>query len=298
VILIIVELIVLGVMWIMLKHARRTYVDDKDGERMYVSIGDSIARGYGLSDIEHERYSALLCDLLNQTGDKYTEYNYGIDGQTSGELLDSIKSGSILELSDADIVTICIGTNDVLASAEDFFSKYEKLFYYYGDAPGNRQLVNECWNIYEKRDFVVDYYNMVSKTQKGITEFQDNFAEIINQIRNINPDCRIICITVYNPYANFDYSITADDLQVNMAEYSDDTMNSMNGIIRSMSEELSFDVAEVHDAFANAHEDVLNSGVSIYGINLDDHPNKAGHQLIAEVIYNQIENGDNNEQNQ
>jgi lysophospholipase L1-like esterase len=83
-----------------------------------------------------------------------------------------------------------------------------------------------------------------------------------------------------------------------MAEYSDDTMNSMNGIIRSMSEELSFDVAEVHDAFANAHEDVLNSGVSIYGINLDDHPNKAGHQLIAEVIYNQIENGDNNEQNQ
>ena len=54
---------------------------------VYVSLGDSIARGYGLDNISGERFSTVTAGISEEDG-PVDVYNYGLDGQTSTELLE------------------------------------------------------------------------------------------------------------------------------------------------------------------------------------------------------------------
>lgn len=81
--------------------------------RRYVALGDSIARGYGLDDPETQAYPALLRDRMQSYSE--VEYaNYAVDGQTSAGLLELLSSGGAPMLDGADVVTVCIGANNLL----------------------------------------------------------------------------------------------------------------------------------------------------------------------------------------
>ena len=81
--------------------------------RRYVALGDSIARGYGLDDPETQAYPALLRDRMQSYSE--VEYaNYAVDGQTSAGLLELLSNGGAPMLDGADVVTVCIGANNLL----------------------------------------------------------------------------------------------------------------------------------------------------------------------------------------
>lgn len=272
------------------------------GDMIYVSLGDSIARGFGLDDLENERYSSLIAAEENIMSDSkgknnITAYNYGVDGQTSGELLEHITEGRTEMVAEADVISICIGTNDVLYPAEMFFMKYDDLFYNYGAAGsyGNGQFdyetdarIKQGFDTYDAKEFEADYEAMLADCQTGLEDLRVNLTEVISVIKEINPQCQIICLTLYNPYAPFDYTIYTDNTMVNISEYSENLMEEANAVIAETCEEMGCMTADVHGAFAASDVDVLNSEVTVYGLNLDDHPNAAGHRLIADTILDVI----------
>ena len=93
--------------------------EKEDRTMIYVALGDSLTKGYGLADAEKNRFSAVAARKLNAAGIKCTERNYGVNGLTSGELLDMINGGEIGMLDYADVITVDIGANDVLYAADD-----------------------------------------------------------------------------------------------------------------------------------------------------------------------------------
>ena len=77
-------------------------------ERIYVALGDSITTGYGLSDASTESFPALVAEenTLALT-------NLAEDGATSADLLKVVQNNTAI-LSNADVITITIGGNDLM----------------------------------------------------------------------------------------------------------------------------------------------------------------------------------------
>ncbi|MBO5258148.1 MAG: hypothetical protein J6C42_11670, partial [Clostridia bacterium] len=88
----------------------------------YVSLGDSIARGYGLTNPKTEAYSSVLAASVKESGKTMVSRNFGVDGQDSTQLAAYILNNSAIpeELADADYVSISIGANNFLGDAFDF----------------------------------------------------------------------------------------------------------------------------------------------------------------------------------
>ncbi|MBR4960033.1 MAG: hypothetical protein IKY52_03970 [Clostridia bacterium] len=97
---------------------------------VYVSLGDSIARGYGLDNIAADRFSAVAGRLW-EADSPVEVYNYGVDGQTSTELLEMLTEVSLPGLADADVISVSIGANNVLGPAFAFLRNY--YLYLYAD---------------------------------------------------------------------------------------------------------------------------------------------------------------------
>lgn len=87
----------------------------------YVALGDSICRGYGLDDSSKQCYASLINQWLSQRYDYVFHDNLGEDGLESRELLSYLTDPSRKEynkytktLKDADLVTVSIGSNDLM----------------------------------------------------------------------------------------------------------------------------------------------------------------------------------------
>ena len=95
---------------------------DKVSESVrYVALGDSIAYGYGLSDRESDSYVGQVGKYLEKKYDYVFEENFGTNGLRSDQLLDILTNPENEQynkyratLQHADIVTLSIGSNDLL----------------------------------------------------------------------------------------------------------------------------------------------------------------------------------------
>ena len=130
----------------------------------YVVIGDSIARGAGIYNSDEACFGRIVADTNG-----YDYKNFGVDGLTSWQLLDKIKTPEVsAALADADIISISIGGNDYL---QQNLPKIAVQM-----AFGNDKIVNDIKD-----------------------NFTEHFADIIAFIRSVNPDAVIIAQTLYNP---------------------------------------------------------------------------------------------------
>ena len=87
----------------------------------YVALGDSIAGGYGLKDVQNDSYVALVQKKLESVCEGVYAWNFGENGLKSKELLERLtdSSNSHYEeyneaLKEADLVTVSIGSNDLM----------------------------------------------------------------------------------------------------------------------------------------------------------------------------------------
>lgn len=150
----------------------------------YVSLGDSIAEGYGLAGFVAtetlktnfnqgsyaQRFKAML---ENEYGaSNVSAISYAKSGESTTSLLPKLDEEEIQNaIREADVLTICIGANDILGPANEGIG-----------------------------DFIFYGTDISGDLADGLDVFSTNFPQILSKINALNPNCIKIFTNVYNPY--------------------------------------------------------------------------------------------------
>lgn len=280
-------------------------------------LGDSIAGGYDLGKNEYN-YGQIIADYLNGTVS-----NYAKAGDETSDTLAKISTAS--DLSDADVVIISTGANDMIHYASKFMLEmFEKIGAlnegYTADDIPERPTFSEMMKMVDI-DAVKKYasslenqralntqlqklrVNLTMKKEEDTrnqydciidTQIIPNIEKMVAEIKAVNPNARIIVQTVYNPL-----QLDADYLANLSASYSmflsifTPHFNFVTKECRTRIMELDgVEIADVYSDFASIDANDNNYSWYFTGIqdsNIKDfkiHPNQAGHIAIATDILN------------
>lgn len=242
-------------------------IAEDDKTMIYVALGDSLTKGYGLADAEKNRFSAVAAQKLNAAGVKCTERNYGVNGLTSSELLDMINGGEIGMLDYADVITVDIGANDVLHAADDLI---------YTNLAGNVLSAD-------------DYAAVCADEERSLAQCRENTEAIIKALREKNDHAQIIIFTIYNPYRNVNLDLAVEGESLTLAGFTDDLVKRLNENINDIAQAQGCTVGDWYTAFEINPNNLVNAA---YGegvtTNFDIHPNRDGHAVMGEVCYQAI----------
>jgi lysophospholipase L1-like esterase len=252
------------------------YVSDwkiiKQEEVDYVSLGDSISNGYVhiLKTIAPEdRYVNRFGDYLETKHPLalVNMNNFSREGDDTGVLLSRIRTETQMrnQILDAEVITICIGGNNLLNAAKDgSFTGYN----------------------FDNIDEIV--------ASQGLTDFNEDFPQIISEINLINSNALIIVMTMYNPYKpyiNPDRDPTSDessdDMNYNLVNAFFDTFDEQVGMNNKINEQTSqYHVADVYTAYHgyapgnNQSINLLTDMDRSEGLFRNPHPNVLGQTTI------------------
>jgi lysophospholipase L1-like esterase len=136
----------------------------------YLALGDSIATGTLTFWVKTKSYAHYLYDLIkkNEPTANIQYTNLAADGDTSMMFLYKLNHWPYLQqkIKKADIITLSIGGNDIMRGA---------------NIPGFCRI---NWPL----------------VKSSSLSFCSNWEKIIGRLRELNPHCRIIVNTLYNPY--------------------------------------------------------------------------------------------------
>lgn len=267
----------------------------------YLVLGDSISTGYGLSDPTTQSFAALL------TADQDLDLNnLAVSGNTMANLAttltDKSSTGAISDeaIENADIISITAGGNDCM------YALYGATANYYNETvkPDVKITAADVPTIISntsdsRRWMVMLAMGVILSDQNhpfvdsdefttALANYGTNLQTVVDYIHGINPDALLFIDTQYNPYAVFkggssNYVYAAFESCV--AKLNDVIADTDNGTGTT------YQVVDVDTAFA---DNVNSEGVQDFGaslcnasadpLNLDFHPNKTGHQVIANTI--------------
>ena len=231
----------------------------------YVALGDSICRGYGLKDPETQRYSSLIGA---RTG--CTVYNYGVDGQTGAELVTFLQNGKAEALSQADVVSVSIGANNLLHALSSLLLA---LFSNYDPTSGSA--------------IQVDAEDLYAAVDDALASFERELPELMDLIGEQTPNALVLFQTVYNPYRSFVlFPLRLSGGMTTLSALADECVRRLNEIIRDGALQYGYTVCDVYDTFEQNANQLVNA--SLGRLNFDPHPNAAGHAVIAEVLLREM----------
>jgi len=252
--------------------------------KKYLSLGDSIAAGYGLKNIPEERYSNLLTKELSKNGETYDLVDFAVDGMDSSDLLKQLSDSFNKELtsavSSASVITVSIGGNNFLKPLTDIFmSSGANNISNPGNISINPEQIDESLiTFYLNALFTPgskEYSNIAKAMDRACDQFKSDLDKIIN-ILGKNKNAKIIFLTVYNPYKDFSKI-------KNFYDATELYIGRINDIIKEKSKG-NYIVSDAYTAFKNSTQQVVNARLSQTNSNLDPHPNAAGHKLIYKTI--------------
>ena len=238
--------------------------------RSLTILGDSIASGCMLPQYEPgNNYSSPL-SFGNMLGSEFESYqNFAVDGRTTAELLDALKSSEELSeaVSNSDVVVISIGGNDFLqpmisammSDSELIASQYAEEYQPDMSDEFTQKILSSAFEAAQNVD--------VKKTL-------DNISECVKLISEVNPDTEIILMTVYNPFSG-------NELLNAASEAAQEQLSLLNfGITLLQGGKVS--VIDVYSAFDGNADKYTNIGI------MDIHPNTDGHYRIYELLKEQL----------
>ncbi len=259
--------------------------------RVILAIGDSISAGYGLSDRSAECFVSLMANSDDVIINKAVDGNEATD--IINQLTNTENENYILPdvIKSADIVTITCGGNDMMdllyeKIAEEYPNEHPKHKKMGKDevvgamAAGDIYAIVAALNVLNCEKDV--YFMNDGEFDVRLEAFVENLIEITDYIHFLNPDAKIVVATQYNPYVEFKNKITYDVIYYGM----EDGATRLNRAIAENAERGGYSVADVKSAFDSydGDEDLYNADPDFSNINLDFHPTKAGHMLIAGVF--------------
>ncbi|MBR2912648.1 MAG: hypothetical protein IKC40_01850 [Oscillospiraceae bacterium] len=259
----------------------RAWGDDRKFD--YLALGDSISTGCMLADPDTEGFVSIITEEID-----YEVTNAAVNGMTSAQLHDLLSTGNLDEaIMDAELITITCGGNDLMALF------YEQVAFYYNKYNSYRITVDDVAEGFAGESYYVTKYTLMPYAMQAVngfpqteafaerlSEYTENLTEIMEYLRQRNSEAEIIVATQYNPYKPFDKVKSLRYVHTNM----DEGAKMLSDEIIRLSESLDYTVADVYTAFDKSDKHLSNVVTDMDNLNLDYHPNAAGHAVIAETI--------------
>lgn len=246
-------------------------VKNQYSNKNFLILGDSIGAGHLLPSQEYS-YGMKLSKKLNM---KYT--NMAINGTTSKSLLKKLSEENyIAKIKEADIINISVGGNDVmlpaleiinnLLNSESEVSEETGNFTYSSLAENKQDLFNDLLNgKYDDR--------IINNLDSGMISFKENFPKILERMKQINPNCKIVLQTIYNPLSNL-------NLFSHVYDVIDPYISEINSLIISKAKDDNIVVSDVANYMKN------ENGINVANMSkMDIHPNIYGHNDIYLSLY-------------
>lgn len=238
------------------KLTKKDFLSQKVQTFSYVAIGDSLTEGVG-DTTGQGGFIPLLGNNLNATyGYEISSKNYGIAGNTSNQILNRMKDDHEIteSLSKADLMTLTVGGNDVMAVIRKNLS-----------------------------DLDVNTFDKPSK------DYQKRLRKIIELARENNKNLPIYILGIYNPfYLNFPEVTEMQTVVENWNKATRKVTKEYRNVYFVPINDLLYKGIDGEEGIvqtAGKQTTVINDALFA-----DDlfHPNNTGYQLMADAVTEEI----------
>ncbi len=249
----------------------------------YVAFGDSIAAGYGLAGYSSgqgsapaDSYQALLADFLHTTS-----RNYAVTGDDSSRCMELLASGAAdSDLSHADIITLSIGSNDLLLPFLQIVMDYYQIDpadidgSMFADGIQMPQIGQaELVKYYQQSEALIADLKNNATLHTQAAAFEEKLQTIISTLRQKAPGAEIYVTNIYNPF----HSIP---LLGEMAETYISEINQAFSV-----DHPEYTLVDVHTPFNQKELTNIHLNLSdLSNISIDPHPSVEGHKVIANSL--------------
>jgi lysophospholipase L1-like esterase len=225
--------------------------DTDPSTKVYLALGDSLARGVGATDQEQGGYVPALYAFFRQPqhGNVDQLVNEAVSGDTSGKLLNDGQLATAIEAinapTDVRVVTLDIGGNDIRTLL----------------APGSPCLTNPSSAACQQLVAAV------------LNDFAANYAQTLGELTQAlegDPGNEtVLVMTYYNPFSGTGLPI---DLLAEAA------VRGLNSLIASIGGQYGATIVDVYPLFER------KGPLLTHILTGDIHPNDAGYQVIADAF--------------
>lgn len=254
---------------------------------VYLVLGDSISTGYGLAEGE----KGFARSVAEEHG--YTLINRAVNGNVAPGILAQLADPALLkDVEKAELITVTCGGNDLMAllfqqlaetynanvpqamtslkiQAQDVIAIMSN-----GEDPRQPALMAAAQAVLGgNAEMGVVPFVQSDAMKNGLDAYLKTMGTVMEIIRNVNPDVKIIVATQYNPYNWF----TGDYAGLNQGVNAG--VMALSKCISDAAAVMGYQVADVYTAFAASADNLMNA--SMEPLNLDVHPNADGHEVIA-----------------
>ena len=222
----------------------------------YVAIGDSLTKGVGDSTNQGGFVPLLAQSLTNETGLEFKAINYGVSGNTSGQILSRMQEKKEIrkDLKQAQLLTITVGGNDL-----------------------RKAILEDTSNL------DLDRFEKASKT------YEKNLKQIIELARKDNPDLPIFVVGIYNPlYLNFPDLTELQTLVDQWNQRTEETLSAYQGVYFVPINDLLY---KGIDGKSGVTESELGKETVTNDALYDEdsfHPNNTGYEIMKEAVLEKI----------
>ena len=222
----------------------------------YVAIGDSLTKGVGDSTNQGGFVPLLAQSLTNETDLEFKAINYGVSGNTSGQILLRMQEKKEIrkDLKRAQLLTITVGGNDL-----------------------RKAILEDTSNL------DLDRFEKASKT------YEKNLKQIIELARKDNPDLPIYVVGIYNPlYLNFPDLTELQTLVDQWNQRTEETLSAYQGVYFVPINDLLY---KGIDGKSGVTESELGKETVTNDALYDEdsfHPNNTGYEIMKEAVLEKI----------
>ena len=252
----------------------------------YLALGDSITTGYAPGNTT---VASPFAGQVQAMGGYASLSNRAAEGETTQTLKDKLP-GLRSDIAGASLITITIGGNDLMDALYGYLvesyntnnpTKPITLESLKAALMDLSQLGNQLM-LMQVISYIGGFDGSSAETD-ALNTFEANLGQIIDQIRQENPSAPIVIATQYNPYRH----ITDQSAQGIVAAFETGVVH-LNEWLTKVAGAKGLPVADVYTAFRDDGGQLTNAAFSMSDLknaSLDFHPNQAGHDKIAAVIY-------------
>lgn len=222
----------------------------------YVAIGDSLTKGVGDTTNQGGFVPLIAQSLTNESGLEFKAINYGVSGNTSGQILSRIREKKEIrkDLKQAQLLTITVGGNDL------------------------------------RKAILEDTSNLdLDRFEKASKAYEKNLKQIIELARKDNPDLPVYVVGIYNPlYLNFPDLTELQTLVDQWNQRTEVTLSAYQGVYFVPINDLLY---KGIDGKSGVTESELGKETVTNDALYDEdsfHPNNTGYEIIKEAVLEKI----------